>query len=75
MSKNLLAGLAKQAQLPVDDVPAKLTENEYVIPADVVISLGQGDKEQGFAFLDKLVEKVRASTQQTMNNNMMSQGE
>lgn len=59
---SILEGLAKQAQVPVDDVPAKLTEGEYVIPADVVVLMGNGDREQGFAMLDNMVQQARKQT-------------
>lgn len=62
-TKNVLEGLAKQSAVPTDSISAKLTVNEYVIPADVVIALGHGDEEQGIAFLDNLVEQVRQKTQ------------
>lgn len=68
--KNLLEGLAQQGRLPVDDVPAQLTENEYVIPADVVIALGRGDVQAGVEFLDGLVEKVRSQTQGALSGMM-----
>jgi hypothetical protein len=64
--QNLLEGLAGQAKHPTDVIPARLTENEYVIPADVVIALGDGDVEQGIQFLDELVQDVRQKTQGTM---------
>ncbi len=65
--KNTLEGLAKQAQLPVDNVPAKLTENEYVVPADVVVAIGKGDSEKGVAFFDSIVQRVRQATQSKMS--------
>lgn len=71
--KSVIEGLAKQGQLPVDNIPTKLTENEYVIPADVVIAIGQGDAEQGVAFFDELVEKIRAKTQGAMSKMMGAQ--
>lgn len=58
---SVLTGLIEQAQVPVDDIPANLTENEFVIPADVVILLGEGDKEKGFAYLQDLVDSTRAN--------------
>ncbi len=64
--QNVLEGLAKQATLPVDNVPAQLTENEYVIPADVVVALGNGDADAGVSFLDNLVKQVRRKTQGTL---------
>lgn len=64
--KNLLEGLAKQGTLPVDNVPTQLTQNEYVIPADVVIAVGDGQAQKGIAFFDNFVEKVRAQTQSSL---------
>lgn len=59
MESELLKGLTKQMNTPLDDIPAKLTENEYVIPADVVVILGNGDAAAGSQALDAFVEKVR----------------
>lgn len=59
MESELLKGLTQQMQKPLDDIPAKLTENEYVIPADVVLILGNGDPQAGSKALDGFVEKVR----------------
>jgi len=70
-SENILEGLAKQGQLPTDNISAKLTQNEYVIPADVVITLGHGDVEKGIAFLDNLVKQVRVKTQGVLSEGML----
>lgn len=59
MESELLKGLTKQMNTPLDDIPAKLTENEYVIPADVVLIIGNGDAKAGANALDAFVEKVR----------------
>lgn len=69
-NKNMLEGLVRQGTKPVDNIPARLTENEYVIPADVVVALGKGDIEEGIRFLDALVEKVRGQTQGMLSNMM-----
>jgi hypothetical protein len=61
MESELLKGLNNQMQKPLDNIPAKLTENEYVIPADVVLILGNGDPKAGEQALDSFVEKVRQS--------------
>lgn len=42
-----------------DDVPAMLSEGEYVIPADVVAHLGDGNQESGYSILDQLVGNIR----------------
>lgn len=69
-SKNVLEGLAKQGKMPVDNIHAKLTQNEYVIPADVVVALGHGNADKGIAFLDNLVKQVRSKTQGMLSNMM-----
>jgi hypothetical protein len=42
-----------------DTIPAKLSNNEYVIPADVVAHLGDGTPKQGAMKLDELITSVR----------------
>jgi hypothetical protein len=42
-----------------DDVPAMLSNNEYVMDADVVAALGDGNPDAGAAKLDKMRENVR----------------
>lgn len=42
-----------------DTVPAMLSGGEYVIPADVVAMLGDGNNEAGGKILDKLVAQLR----------------
>lgn len=37
-----------------DTLPIDVPEGAYVIPADIVSSLGEGDTEAGYAALDKL---------------------
>lgn len=59
MSSELLKGLMEQHSKPVDNVPAKLTENEFVIPADVVLILGNGDAKTGAKKLQSFVDSVR----------------
>jgi hypothetical protein len=60
----LLQGLTEQMQKPMDDIPARLTENEFVIPADVVLIIGQGDAKAGANQLQQIVDQIRASVQQ-----------
>jgi hypothetical protein len=43
--------------------PAALSAGEYVIPADVVSMLGDGNTEAGQKILDRLVATVRQSKQ------------
>lgn len=42
-----------------DSVPAMLASGEFVIPADVVSSLGNGDNDAGAKALDKFMEVIR----------------
>jgi hypothetical protein len=42
-----------------DDVPAMLANGEFVIPADVVASLGNGDNESGAKVLDEFLAVIR----------------
>lgn len=42
-----------------DDVPAMLSEDEYVVPAEAVSALGDGSSRAGGKRLDKMVENIR----------------
>jgi len=42
-----------------DSVPAMLATGEFVIPADVVAGLGNGDNEAGAGILDKFLMAIR----------------
>lgn len=46
-----------------DDVPAMLANGEFVIPADVVSSLGNGSNDSGSKVLDSFLETIRAHKQ------------
>jgi len=46
-----------------DSVPAMLANGEFVIPADVVSSLGNGSNDSGAEVLDKFLHTVRADKQ------------
>lgn len=39
--------------------PVGLSSGEYVIPADVVSMIGDGDTDAGAAALDKMIETIR----------------
>ena len=41
--------------------PAALSEGEFVIPADVVSALGDGNTKAGASILQQLVDEVRTS--------------
>ena len=43
-----------------DDVPAKLSQGEFVVPADVTAHLGDGSSDAGGQKLQKMVHNVRA---------------
>lgn len=43
-----------------DAIPAKLSQDEYVIPADIVSHLGDGSSNAGGKVLDHMVHQVRA---------------
>lgn len=42
-----------------DDIPAMLSEGEYVVDADVVAALGDGCNEEGARRLDIMRENIR----------------
>ena len=42
-----------------DSVPAMLATGEFVIPADVVSSLGNGDNDSGATILDEFLRTIR----------------
>jgi hypothetical protein len=42
-------------------IPASLSEGEFVIPADVVSMLGDGNTDGGYKVLDSLLNNVRQS--------------
>ena len=42
-----------------DSVPAMLATGEFVIPADVVSSLGNGDNDSGAEVLDEFLSTIR----------------
>ena len=44
-----------------DKIPAMLSDGEYVIPADVLAHLGDGNNSSGAKKLDKMVGKIRTS--------------
>jgi hypothetical protein len=52
-----------------DDVPAQLSQGEYVIPAHVVAALGNGSNDAGARQLDALQKRVRMKTGKLMAQN------
>jgi hypothetical protein len=46
-----------------DSVPAMVAKDEFVLPADVVSSLGNGSSEAGASVLDQFVEIIRQHKQ------------
>jgi hypothetical protein len=45
-----------------DDVPVMASENEFIIPADVVAILGDGNSEAGGKILQQFVDSTRAQS-------------
>ena len=55
-------GMADKVPAEIDQVqPAALSDGEYVIPADVVSHLGNGNSDAGAKVLDGFLTKVRKS--------------
>jgi hypothetical protein len=53
-------GMADKVEAVIDgDQPAALSDGEYVIPADVVSHLGNGNSDAGAKVLDAFLDKVR----------------
>jgi hypothetical protein len=46
-----------------DSIPAMLSDGEFVIPADVVASLGNGSNDSGAKMLDSFLKTIRAHKQ------------
>ena len=42
-----------------DDIDAKLSEGEYVVPADVVSGIGNGSSDAGSNKLEDMMDRVR----------------
>jgi len=53
-----------------DSVPAMLANGEFVIPADVVSSLGNGSNDSGSKVLDKFLQTIRHHKQQHAPNKL-----
>lgn len=54
-------GQADNVPAMVDGVePARLSSGEYVVPADVVSALGQGNTDSGVRKLDQFLDNVRS---------------
>jgi hypothetical protein len=43
-----------------DSIPAMLANGEFVIPADIVSSLGNGSNDSGAKVLDEFLKTIRA---------------
>ena len=52
--------LAKEVR---DDIPAQLSDGEYVVPAGIVSALGNGSSDAGGKVLDGMVERVGSTGQ------------
>jgi len=42
-----------------DTIPARLSDGEYVVPADVISSLGNGNNDAGAKVVDQMVKNIR----------------
>ena len=53
-------GMADKVPATIDDAePARLSDGEFVIPADVVSHLGNGNSEAGAKYLEQVLAKIR----------------
>jgi hypothetical protein len=53
-------GVADDVPAIIDgEVPAALSEGEFILPADVVSHLGDGNTEAGAKILQKLIDDIR----------------
>jgi hypothetical protein len=53
-------GMADEVRANIDGTQeARLSDGEYVIPADVVSHLGNGNSDAGAKVLDKMLDRVR----------------
>lgn len=46
-----------------DDRLIAVQKGEFVIPADVVLFLGEGNEEKGFALLENMVNQIRGKAE------------
>ncbi len=56
-----------------DSVPAMVAKDEFVLPADVVSSLGNGSSEAGASVLDQFVEAIRQHKHSNQPNELPPQ--
>lgn len=72
INKSLAALLRESKKKGMDDSvpaiidgeqPAALSEGEFIVPADVVSMIGDGNTEAGAEILQKLIDSVRKSKQ------------
>jgi len=63
-SKNKVGGGGVADDIPamIDGTqPAAISAGEYIIPADVVSMIGDGDTDSGARILDELISEIRKS--------------
>jgi hypothetical protein len=53
-----------------DSIPAMLANGEFVIPADVVSSLGNGSNDSGASVLDEFLKTIRAHKNRENKNGL-----
>ncbi len=60
-SKFMKTGIAKMHRhIPAKPIKAAVSDGEYIIPPEVVSSMGKGDNRKGSKVLDKMRKKLRA---------------
>jgi uncharacterized circularly permuted ATP-grasp superfamily protein len=64
----MVHGYAQGGQ--ADNVPAMLSEGEFVIPADVVSALGDGSTKAGASALNQMMQEVRNMVRSAPNNSI-----
>lgn len=64
----VVGGLSGPGAGQADDIPAQLSHGEYVMDADVVSALGDGNNEAGANKLDSFREAIRAHKRSAPND-------
>ena len=54
-----MGGMTDDIPMTISGGPAAVSQGEYIVPADVVSGLGDGDTESGAGILDDMLDNVR----------------
>jgi hypothetical protein len=54
-----MGGMTDDVPMTISGGPAAVSQGEYIVPADVVSGLGDGDTESGAGILDDMLDNVR----------------